>query len=55
MQYLIDQFADTIQAAGSADEPLIIRSGGTKDFYGGRVAPLALADDLAARVASACR
>jgi glycolate oxidase FAD binding subunit len=46
MQYLIEQFADTIQAAGGADEPLTIRSGGTKDFYGSRAAPLPLADPL---------
>ncbi|SHM26733.1 glycolate oxidase FAD binding subunit [Nitrosospira sp. Nsp11] len=49
MQYLIDQFADTIQAAGGADEQLIIRSGGTKDFYGSRIVALALADPLPSR------
>ena len=40
MQYLVDQFADTIQAAAEANQPLTIRSGGTKDFYGSRVVPL---------------
>ena len=32
MQYLIDQFADTIKAAGGADVPLLIR-GAAQDFY----------------------
>ena len=37
MQYLIDQFADTIRAAAGRSEVLYIRGGGTKDFYGNRI------------------
>src|SRR5687768_13179161 len=34
MQYTVDQLADTIRAAAGNNTPLLIRSGGTKDFYG---------------------
>ncbi len=34
MQNLIEQFADTIRTAADAKQPLRIRGGGTKDFYG---------------------
>jgi len=38
MQYIIDQLADTIRAAAGHKVPLCIRSGGSKDFYGNRIA-----------------
>lgn len=38
MQYIIDQFADIIRAAAGDKVPLRIRGGGSKDFYGGRIA-----------------
>jgi glycolate oxidase FAD binding subunit len=38
MQYLIDQFSDTIRAAAGHKIPLCIRGGGSKDFYGSRIA-----------------
>lgn len=38
MQKIIDQFADTICAAARDSASLLIRSGGTKDFYGNRTA-----------------
>lgn len=38
MQEIIDQFADTIRAAARESASLLIRSGGTKDFYGNRTA-----------------
>lgn len=37
MQYIIDQFTDIIRAAAGDKVPLRIRSGGSKDFYGGRI------------------
>lgn len=37
MQYLIDQFSDTIRAAAAHKIPLCIRGGGSKDFYGNRM------------------
>lgn len=36
MQTFVDQFADTIRAAAEYKAPLLIRGGGTKDFYGNR-------------------
>ncbi len=38
MQQIIAQFADIIRAAADDKAPLCIRSGGSKDFYGGRTA-----------------
>jgi glycolate oxidase FAD binding subunit len=38
MQSLIDQFSDTIRAAAAHKIPLCIRGGGSKDFYGNRMA-----------------
>ena len=38
MQYLIDQFSNTIRAAAGHKIPLCIRGGGSKDFYGSRIA-----------------
>jgi glycolate oxidase FAD binding subunit len=38
MQHIIDQLADTIRTAAGHKIPLCIRSGGSKDFYGNRVA-----------------
>ena len=35
MQHIIDQFTQTIDEARSRQQPLRIRGGGTKDFYGG--------------------
>lgn len=37
MQYLIDQFSDSIRTAAGHKIPLCIRSGGSKDFYGNRI------------------
>lgn len=37
MQYLINQFSDTIRAAAAHKIPLCIRGGGSKDFYGNRM------------------
>ena len=38
MQYIVDQFTDIIRAAAGHEVPLRIRSGGSKDFYGNRMA-----------------
>jgi glycolate oxidase FAD binding subunit len=38
MQYIVDQFTDIIRAAAGHKAPLRIRSGGSKDFYGNRLA-----------------
>lgn len=38
MQYIIDQLADNVRAAAGHKVPLYIRSGGSKDFYGNRIA-----------------
>ncbi len=38
MQYTIDQLADTIRTAAGHKVPLCIRGGGSKDFYGKRMA-----------------
>ena len=35
MQHIVDQLSGAIRAAGAAKQPLRIRGGGTKDFYGG--------------------
>jgi glycolate oxidase FAD binding subunit len=35
LQHIIDQFTQTIREARSRKQPLRIRGGGTKDFYGG--------------------
>jgi glycolate oxidase FAD binding subunit len=35
LQHIIDQFTQTIREARSRQQPLRIRGGGTKDFYGG--------------------
>ena len=38
MQHVIDQFAATIRAAAERKAPLCLRGGGSKDFYGNRIA-----------------
>jgi glycolate oxidase FAD binding subunit len=36
MRYIVDQLSDAIRAAAGNNTPLLIRGGGTKDFYGNR-------------------
>ena len=37
LQHIIDKLAETIREAGGRKQPLRIRGGGTKDFYGGEL------------------